>query len=45
VDLGLFVAEVSRSHSIRQPALGRTPLDNGSARRRDLFHNTHKRQT
>jgi hypothetical protein len=33
---------------IRQTTLGRTPLDEGPARRRDLYlttHNTHKRQT
>jgi hypothetical protein len=39
--------EVSRSH-IRHTTLGRTPLDEWSARRRDLYlttHNTHKRQT
>jgi hypothetical protein len=32
----------------RHPTLGRTPLDEGPARRRDLYlttHNTHKRQT
>jgi hypothetical protein len=32
---------------LRQTTLGRTPLDEGSARRRDLYlttHNTHKRQ-
>ena len=48
VDLGLFVVEVSRSHSIRHRTLGRTPPDDGSARRRDLFlesHNTDKRET
>jgi hypothetical protein len=44
---GLRVIEVSRSHS-RHTTLGRTPLDEWSARRRDLYltkHNTHKRQT
>jgi hypothetical protein len=33
---------------IRHTTLGRTPLDEGPARRRDLYlttHNTHKRQT
>ena len=48
LDLGFFVVEVSRSHSIRHTTLGRTPLDDGSARRRDLFlttHNTHNRET
>ena len=32
----------------RHTTFGRTPLDEGSARRRDLYlttHNTHKRQT
>jgi hypothetical protein len=35
-------------HTDRHTALGRTPLDEWSARRRDLYlttHNTHKRQT
>jgi hypothetical protein len=34
--------------TLRHTTLGRTPLDEGSARRRDLYltnHNTHKRQT
>jgi hypothetical protein len=34
--------------NFRHNTLGRTPLDEGPARRRDLFlttHNTHKRQT
>jgi hypothetical protein len=33
---------------LRQTTVGRTPLDEGPARRRDLYlttHNTHKRQT
>jgi hypothetical protein len=33
---------------IRHTTVGRTPLDEGPARRRDLYlttHNTHKRQT
>jgi hypothetical protein len=33
---------------LRHTALGRTPLDEGPARRRDLYlttHNTHKRHT
>jgi hypothetical protein len=32
----------------RRTTVGKTPLDEGSARRRDLYlttHNTHKRQT
>jgi hypothetical protein len=36
-------------HIERHPTVGRTPLDEGSARRRGLYltttHNTHKRQT
>jgi hypothetical protein len=41
----------SRLHDhthFRHATLGRTPLDEGPARRRDLYlttHNTHKRQT
>jgi hypothetical protein len=34
--------------TLRHSTLGRTPLDEGPARRRDLYlttHNTHKRQT
>ena len=34
--------------TLRQTTIGRTPLDEGSARRRDLYltkHNIHKRQT
>jgi hypothetical protein len=34
--------------ALRHTTLGRTPLDEGSARRRDLYlttHNVHKRQT
>jgi hypothetical protein len=34
--------------TLRHTTLGKTPLDEGSARRRDLYlttHNTHKRQT
>ena len=36
------------SHTELPTAVGRTTLDEGSARRRDLYlttHNTHKRQT
>jgi hypothetical protein len=43
-----FIIEVSISHSIRHIILARTPLDEGSSRRRYLYlttHNTHKRQT
>ena len=48
VGLGLLIVEVSRSHSARHTTVGRTPLDEGSARRRDFYlteHNNHKRQT
>ena len=41
---GLLIYEVSISHT----TVGRTPLDDWSARRRDLYlttHNTHNRQT
>ena len=41
---GLFIHEVARSHTTTH----HTPLDDGSARRRDLYlttHNTHNRQT
>jgi hypothetical protein len=43
----LIFFEVSRSH-FRHTTIGRTPLDEGPARRRDLYvttHNTHNRQT
>jgi hypothetical protein len=48
-----FPVSVSRfvipfDHTERQTTVGRTPLDEGSARRRGLYlttHNTHKRQT
>jgi len=45
--LGLL-CEVPWSHSFRHTTLGRTPLDEWSARGRDLYlpiHNTQKRQT
>ena len=45
---GPFILEALRSHSFRQTTVGRTPLDESSARRRDLYlttHNTHNRQT
>jgi hypothetical protein len=48
VGLGLLIFEASRSHTLRHTTLVRTPLDEGPARRRDLYlttHNTHKRQT
>jgi len=44
VGQGLLIYEVSISHT----TVGRTPLDDWSARRRDLYlttHNTHNRQT
>jgi len=44
---GLLIREVL-DHTRRRTAVGRTPLDKWSARRRDLYltsHNTHKRQT
>jgi hypothetical protein len=39
---------IFRDFTITHTTLGRTPLDDGPARRRDLYlttHNTHKRQT
>ena len=45
---GLFIHEVSQSHTQWHTKVGRTPLDEWSARRRDLYlttHNTHNRQT
>jgi len=47
VGQGLLITEASRSYS-RHTTLDWTPLDEWSARRRDLYltkHNTHKRQT
>jgi hypothetical protein len=47
VGQGLLIIEASRSH-FRHITLGRTPLDEGLARRRDLYlttRNTHNRQT
>ena len=38
--VGLLIHEVSRSHT-RRTTVGRTPLDNWSARRRDLYLTTH----
>ena len=43
---GLLILEVSRSHN--DAPVGRTPLDERSARRRDPYlktHNTHNRKT
>jgi hypothetical protein len=45
---GLLITKASRSHTVRHTTLDRTPLDEWSARRRDLYlttHNTHKRRT
>ena len=45
---GLLILEVSRSHTQRRVTFNRTPLDEQSARRRDLYlttHNTHNKQT
>jgi hypothetical protein len=46
VGQALLIIEASRSHS--HTTLDRTPLDEGSDRRRDLYataHNTHNRKT
>jgi hypothetical protein len=47
--LGLLVSSRFHDHThLRHTTVGRTPLDQGPARRRDLYlttHNTHKRQT
>jgi hypothetical protein len=47
--LGLLVSSRFHDHThLRHTTVGRTPLDEGPARRRDLYlttHNTHKRQT
>jgi len=48
VGQGLLVIEASFSHSFRHTTLGRTPLEEWSARRRNLnltAHNTHNGQT
>jgi hypothetical protein len=48
VGLGLLIVEVPLSHSVSHTTLGRTPLNEWSAHRRDLYlttHSTHKRQT
>jgi len=47
VGQGLFIKKASRSHPVRHASLGRTPLDEWSVRRRDLYlttHNTHTSQ-
>jgi hypothetical protein len=48
VGQGILFNEASRSHAVRHTSLGSTPLDEWSARRRELYlitHNTHKIQT
>jgi hypothetical protein len=43
-----LIVDASRSHSVGHTTLGRTPLEEWTARRRDLYlttHNTYKRQT
>jgi hypothetical protein len=48
VGLGRLIFRVFTITQLRHTTLGRTPLDEGPARRRDLYlttHNTHKRQT
>jgi len=45
---GFLIREVSRSHTTRRTIVGRTPLDERPARRRNLYlttQNTHNRQT
>jgi len=46
VGQGLPVFEDSWAHAVRHTSLGRTPLDEWSARRRDLYliQDTHNRQ-
>jgi hypothetical protein len=47
VGQGLLIVEPSQSHSFMHTTVGRTPLDEWSAWRRDLYlttNNTHKRQ-
>jgi hypothetical protein len=41
VVVGLLIAEVSVSHLIRHNTLGKAPLDEWSARHRDLNLTTH----
>jgi hypothetical protein len=43
---GLLITEASRLHSFTHSTLGKTPLDEWSARRRDIYlktHNTYNR--
>jgi len=47
VGQGLLIIEASNSHSFRHTTLDKTPLNEESARRTDLYlpqHNSHKRQ-
>jgi hypothetical protein len=39
--LGRLIVDMSISHTVRHPTLSRVPLDDGSARRRDLYLTTH----
>jgi len=41
VSQGFLVVQVSRTHSIRHTTFGRTPLDEWSACRRNLYLTTH----
>jgi hypothetical protein len=41
---GLLIFQASRSHSIRQSTVGRTPLDEWSDRRRELYLTKHNTQ-
>jgi len=46
--LDRLVVKVSGSYTLRHTTLGRTPPEEGSSRRRNLYltrHNTHKRHT
>jgi hypothetical protein len=48
LSLGLLIVDVSRSHSVKHTALGRTPLDERLVRRIGLYlttHINHKKQT
>jgi hypothetical protein len=48
VGQGVLIIDATRSHSDKCATVGRTPLDEGSDHRRDLYlttHNTHNRQT
>ena len=45
VKQGLFSFEASRSHSVTHAIIGRTPLGEWSAPRRDLYLTTHNTQT